>query len=134
MTTPTPTNDLVKRLEETVVLGLFDAPNPASFRECLDEIQRLTAEIERLTSKVQERALAEITTLGQYTDWQIQAAEREAAAFRAGAEAMREAAAVAVRNKDAAEFYRQMAGLIRAESILRALPLPDHQSSIGDAT
>ncbi len=54
---------------------------------------------------------------------------REAAAFRAGAEAMREAAAVAVRNKDAAEFYRQLAGLIQAESIIRALPLPDHQSS-----
>ena len=98
MTNPTPTptdDDLVKRLKETIKFGLFDAPNPVTFDECLAEIECLRADLASACSQLRESALAEIAALGQYTDWQIQAAEREAAAFRAGAEAMRERAAVA---------------------------------------
>ena len=94
MTNPTPTDDdLVKRLKETIEFGLFDAPNPVTFDECLAEIEYLRADLASACSQLREGALDEIAYLGQYTDWQIQAAEREAAAFRAGAEAMRKDAA-----------------------------------------
>ena len=86
-------DDLVKRLKETIKFGLFDAPNPVTFDECLAEIECLRADLASACSQLRESALAEIAALGQYTDWQIQAAEREAAAFRAGDEAMRKDAA-----------------------------------------
>ena len=86
-------DDLVKRLKETIEFGIFDAPNPVTFDECLAEIEYLRADLASACSQLREAALDEIAYLGQYTDWQIQAAEREAAAFRAGAEAMRKDAA-----------------------------------------
>ena len=106
MTNPTPTNDLVKRAK----LAAMGADDPANYVPrgisaqdvvdlafCIEaqaaEIERLTAERDALQAKLQERALQELADLGQYTDWQIQAAEREAAAFRAGDEAMRKDAA-----------------------------------------
>ena len=72
-------DDLVKRLKETIEFGLFDAPNPVTFDECLAEIEYLRADLASACSQLREGALDEIAYLGQYTDWQIQAAEREAA-------------------------------------------------------
>lgn len=149
MTNPTPTNDLVKRAK----LAAMGADDPANYVPrgisaqdvvdlafCIEaqaaEIERLTAERDALQAKLQERALQELADLGQYTDWQIQAAEREAAAFRAGAEAMREAAAVAA--DDYGMTYEVTIGRDRGvrtveykdgADAIRALPLPDHQSS-----
>ena len=86
-------DDLVKRLKETIEFGIFDAPNPVTFDECLAEIEYLRADLASACAQLREAALDDLAYLGQYTDWQIQAAEREAAAFRAGAEAMRKDAA-----------------------------------------
>ena len=98
-------DDLVKRLKETIKFGLFDAPNPVTFDECLAEIEYLRADLASACSQLREAALDEIAYLGQYTDWQIQAAEREAAAFRAGAEAMREAAVQICEDQIAQVFF-----------------------------
>ena len=86
-------DDLVKRLKETIEFGLFDAPNPVTFDECLAEIEYLRADLASACAQLREAALDDLAYLGQYTDWQIQAAEREAAAFCAGDEAMRKDAA-----------------------------------------
>ena len=86
-------DDLVKRLKETIEFGIFDAPNPVTFDECLAEIEYLRADLASACAQLREAALDDLAYLGQYTDWQIQAAEREAAAFRAGDEAMRKDAA-----------------------------------------
>ena len=133
-------DDLVKRLKETIKFGLFDAPNPVTFDECLAEIEYLRADLASACSQLREAALDDLAYLGQYTDWQSQAAEREAAAFRAGAEAMREAAIIAIEDEqvdvDATEEAEDMAyntALSHAARAIRALPLPAHQSSTGDA-
>ena len=125
------TDDLVKRLKETIKFGLFDAPNPVTFDECLAEIEYLRADLASACSQLREAALDEIAYLGQYTDWQIQAAEREAAAFRAGAEAMRKACASAVKNEelegpyDNGEDMAYDVAIGHAVEAIRALPIGD---------
>ena len=139
MTHPAPTDDLVKRLKETIKFGLFDAPNPVTFDECLAEIEYLRADLASACAQLREAALDDLAYLGQYTDWQIQAAEREAAAFCAGAEAMREAAAQACEDQiakflDPQYAFPQPVGSIQERfacgecaNAIRTLP-------IGDAT
>lgn len=134
MTNPTPTDDVLVRTLR--VAGMLGERAADRIEAQAAEIERLRAEVASACSQLRESALAEIADLGQYTDWQIQAAEREAAAFRAGAEAMRERAAVAA--DDCGMTYEVTIGRDRGvrtveykdgASAIRALPLPDHQSS-----
>ena len=56
-------DDLVKRLKETIEFGIFDAPNPVTFDECLAEIEYLRADLASACAQLREAALAEIAAL-----------------------------------------------------------------------
>ena len=56
-------DDLVKRLKETIEFGLFDTPNPVTFDECLAEIEYLRADLASACSQLREAALDEIAAL-----------------------------------------------------------------------
>ena len=52
-------DDLVKRLKETIEFGIFDAPNPVTFDECLAEIEYLRADLASACAQLREAALDE---------------------------------------------------------------------------